>query len=215
MGAKRIFGMIEAILLHGLILRRYLGIILVLALAGWVEPVAAILQQKPQDHSIHHVAHHTVKYHTHHHHHPLTHASVQPALAMHIRGGTMTLGQSGVCSMAKSELGKPYVWGGDAPNDGFDCSGFSQYVYGQEGVKIPRTALQQYASLTPVHHLQDGDLVFFRTLGRRVSHVGIYLGNGYFIHSPRTGEHIRIDNLDEPYWRERYAGARRVLTNRA
>ncbi len=184
-------------------------------------------------HSFHHVSHPPVRhhaehhatlhhehhaYHVDHHSHHLSHLkhTVQPDLALQMRGGgPPTLGQSGVCSMAKSELGKPYVWGGDTPSDGFDCSGFSQYVYGKEGVDIPRTASAQYASLTPVHHLQNGDLVFFRTFGHHVSHVGIYLGNGYFIHSPRTGERIRIDSIDDPYWRERYAGARRVLTNQA
>ena len=152
------------------------------------------------------------------HHAKIRHMTTKtlPATALNLNfSNRMSLGQNAVCSTAKSELGRPYVWGGDTPHDGFDCSGFSQYVYGKEGVKIPRTALEQYASLTPVKHLQNGDLVFFRTFGHRVSHVGIYLGNGYFIHSPRTGERIRIDNIEDPYWRERYAGARRVLTNQA
>ena len=162
-----------------------------------------------------------VKHHAKaHHSKPLHHASNQAeqktssvaALSCQTK---LNLSQNSVCSTAKLQLGKPYAWGGDTPLDGFDCSGFSQYVYGKEGVRIPRTALEQYASLTPVKHLQDGDLVFFKTFGHRVSHVGIYLGHGYFIHSPKTGERIRIDNIDEPYWHEHYAGARRVLTNQA
>lgn len=119
--------------------------------------------------------------------------------------------QDSVCSDAKAEIGKEYVWGGTSPS-GFDCSGFSQYVYKQEGIEIPRTALQQYDTLTPVKYPEPGDLVFFRTHGHHVSHVGIYLGNGYFIHSPKTGENIRVDKLSAAYWKERYAGARRALT---
>ncbi|MCX7123336.1 MAG: C40 family peptidase [Gammaproteobacteria bacterium] len=178
----------------------------------------------------HHSAHHTAKKTPHHksdkhrikekkaqkknHFHKDKKHSIQKSISLN-HASSLNLGQVGVCTTAKSQLGKPYEWGGDTPSDGFDCSGFSQYVYGKEGVKIPRTALAQYASLTPVRHLENGDLVFFRTFGRHVSHVGIYLGNGYFIHSPKTGERIRIDNIDEPYWHEHYAGARRVLTNQA
>lgn len=113
---------------------------------------------------------------------------------------------------ATAELGKPYIWGGTSPDSGFDCSGFSQYVYKQEGIDIPRTALEQYDSLQPVAVPTPGDLVFFRLDGQTVSHVGIYLGNNYFIHSPATGQDIRIDKLNSNYWKAHYAGARRILT---
>ena len=167
-------------------------------------------------HAKHHQQHHHQQHHHQHHQHQHHHRSHSRHPIHHdLASSTPDLAMNAVCSTAKSELGKPYVWGGDTPSDGFDCSGFSQYVYEKEGLRIPRTAMEQFASLTPVHHLEDGDLVFFKTFGRRVSHVGIYLGNGYFIHSPKTGEDIRIDNIHAPYWRERYAGARRVLTNQA
>ena len=122
--------------------------------------------------------------------------------------------RSSVCAIAEAQLGKPYRFGLESPASGFDCSGLSQFVYAREGIEIPRTALEQYHSLAPVQHLQEGDLVFFRTRAhsRLVSHVGIYIGEGYFVHSPRTGEHIRVDRLADPYWHQRYAGARRVLT---
>lgn len=119
-----------------------------------------------------------------------------------------------VCANAQAQVGKPYQWGVEDPNTGFDCSGLSQFVYAQEGIQIPRTALEQYQSLQPVKHLQEGDLVFFRTHphSRKVSHVGIYVGDGYFVHSPRTGESIRMSRLSDSYWHQHYAGARRVLT---
>ncbi len=117
-----------------------------------------------------------------------------------------------VCEDARSEIGKPYVWGGTSPVLGFDCSGFSQYIYKEAGIDIPRTALQQYQALAPVRYLEAGDLVFFRIDSRLVSHVGIYLGNGLFIHSPAAGQAIKVDNLYSAYWQRHYAGARRVLT---
>lgn len=123
--------------------------------------------------------------------------------------------QSSVCANAQAQIGKSYQWGVEDPETGFDCSGLSQFVYAEEGIQIPRTALEQYHSLQPVKHLQEGDLVFFRTHphSRQVSHVGIYVGDGYFVHAPRTGETIRMSNLSDPYWKKNYAGARRVLTN--
>jgi cell wall-associated NlpC family hydrolase len=195
----------------GLCMRHWLVCALLVGLLSFgLVPLYAIQDLTKTQH-VHHLKHHR------HHLRKKTQHHAVPSLAAYDlkQSSPITLGQTQVCSTAKSELGKPYVWGGDTPSDGFDCSGFSQYVYEQEGVRIPRTALQQYASLKPVHHLQNGDLVFFRTFGRSVSHVGIYLGNGYFIHSPKTGQDVRIDNIDDPYWRARYAGARRVLTNQA
>jgi murein DD-endopeptidase len=122
--------------------------------------------------------------------------------------------QTNICANAEAQIGKPYEWGVENPDSGFDCSGLSQFVYAQEGIQIPRTALEQYHSLLPVKHLKEGDLVFFHTheRSRLVSHVGIYIGDGYFVHSPRTGESIRMSRLSDAYWREHYAGARRVLT---
>lgn len=138
---------------------------------------------------------------THHYHHPI---HSHPLLALQHD-------QNSVCRDAKIEIGLPYAWGGTSPNSGFDCSGFSQYVYKEEGFRIPRTAAEQFASLTPVHTLEPGDLVFFRLGSYAISHVGIYLGHGKFVHSPATGQAIRVDDLYTAYWQDHYAGARRVI----
>ena len=105
-----------------------------------------------------------------------------------------------------------YVRGGRELTTGFDCSGFVRYVYRHSlGAELPSNSGSQFASGTTVDRdaLRMGDLVFFRTEGRRVSHVGIYLDNGLFIHAPSRGKRVRIDHLDEKYWTKRYVGAKR------
>ena len=109
-----------------------------------------------------------------------------------------------------------YVRGGRDPSTGFDCSGFVRYVFERAlGLQLPSNSASQYLIGHIVHRgdMRPGDLVFFRTAGRRghgrVSHVGIYLSDGRFIHSPRRGESVRVDNLDDSYWAKRFAGARR------
>lgn len=141
------------------------------------------------------------------------HLSVSESLAIvnSIDTSNITEYQNSVLFNAIAQLGKPYLWGGISPFSGFDCSGLSQYVYKKEGIKIPRTALEQYNTLMPVDIPALGDLVFFKTHGQVVSHVGIYLGDGYFIHSPTSGEKIRIDTMNSGYWKTCYAGARRVI----
>ena len=111
---------------------------------------------------------------------------------------------------AESRIGTPYRYGGSGP-DAFDCSGLVAYAYQQAGVPLPRTAAQQYALARPVPRaeLRPGDLVFFRWSGREVSHVGIYAGDGQFVHAPQTGGEVRTANLDDEWYRERYAGAGR------
>ena len=111
---------------------------------------------------------------------------------------------------AESRIGTPYRYGGSGP-DAFDCSGLIAYAYQQAGVALPRTAAQQYALARPVPRteLRPGDLVFFRWSGREVSHVGIYAGDGLFVHAPQTGGQVRTANLDDEWYRERYAGAGR------
>ena len=116
------------------------------------------------------------------------------------------------------QLGKPYRWGGTSPRTGFDCSGLVYYAY-KDLVKfrIPRTANEMYhlrdARAVDRGELQSGDLVFFRTRGRGTAdHVGVYVGNGKFIQSPRTGRDIQITSLSEDYWANHYVGARRVMT---
>ncbi len=111
---------------------------------------------------------------------------------------------------AESRIGTPYRYGGSGP-DAFDCSGLVAYAYQQAGVPLPRTAAQQYALARPVPRaeLRPGDLVFFRWSGREVSHVGIYAGDGQFVHAPQTGGEVRTASLDDEWYRERYAGAGR------
>jgi len=111
---------------------------------------------------------------------------------------------------AESRIGTPYRYGGSGP-DAFDCSGLVAYAYRQAGVTVPRTAAQQYAVARPVpqRDLRPGDLVFFRLSGREVSHVGIYAGDGLFVHAPQTGGQVRTANLDDEWYRERYAGSGR------
>ncbi len=115
------------------------------------------------------------------------------------------------------QIGKPYRWGGSSPRTGFDCSGLVYYAY-KDLVKfrIPRTANEMYhlrdASPVDRGELESGDLVFFRTQGRGTAdHVGVYVGNGKFIQSPRTGQDIQITSLSEDYWQRHYVGARRVM----
>ena len=115
---------------------------------------------------------------------------------------------------AMSFLGVKYRWGGGSATTGFDCSGFVRYVYQETvGTVLPHNAAQQshFGEKVQEDNLKPGDLVFFNTLRRAISHVGIYVGNGEFIHAPRSGETIRIENLDSPYWAKRFAGARRLL----
>lgn len=105
-----------------------------------------------------------------------------------------------------------YRRGGRSPHSGFDCSGFVHYVYAQVlGVDLPANSAAQFHNARKIDRdaLRAGDLVFFHTRGKRISHVGIYLGQGRFIHAPTTGERVRVDRLSEHYWARRFAGARR------
>ncbi len=116
------------------------------------------------------------------------------------------------------QLGKPYQWGGTSPKTGFDCSGLVWYAYKDlVKFKIPRTANEMYhlrdAASIKRDQLEKGDLVFFRINGRGTAdHVGVYLGGGKFIQSPRTGKDIQVSALSEDYWQEHYIGARRMMT---
>ncbi len=113
----------------------------------------------------------------------------------------------GVVGVAMQYLGTPYVWGGAAPG-GFDCSGFVMYVYAQMGVSLPHHAADQYNYGVPVSRdqLEPGDLVFFDGLG----HVGLYIGNGEFIHAPHTGDVVKISSLNDSWYSATYVGARRI-----
>ncbi len=112
-------------------------------------------------------------------------------------------------------LGVPYRRGGNSRESGFDCSGFTRHVFENSvGLILPRRAAEQANSpdLVPVqkNELKPGDLVFFNTLRRTFSHVGIYVGNGKFIHSPRAGGKVRVEDMRQSYWQKRFDGARRA-----
>lgn len=111
-------------------------------------------------------------------------------------------------------LGVPYRMGGNSVETGFDCSGFVKAMYAQTvGLILPRKAEQQAAATQQIDRaeLQPGDLVFFNTLRRTFSHVGIYIGEGKFIHSPKPGAQVRVENMAVSYWNRRFDGARRVM----
>ena len=118
-----------------------------------------------------------------------------------------------LASTALKFLGVRYRYGGDSPGEGFDCSGLVAYAAEKSlGLKLPRQAREQAQQGISVDRdeLRRGDLVFFNTVGRRFSHVGIYLGDHKFVHAPRTGAKIRVESMDIAYWRKRYNGARRL-----
>lgn len=111
-------------------------------------------------------------------------------------------------------MGIPYKWGGTTPDTGFDCSGFVQFVVRQAtGLILPRSSFDQVRHGVSVtkDELQPGDLVFFNTLRAPFSHVGIYIGENRFIHSPSRGKSVEIVDISNSYWQTRFNGARRLL----
>jgi len=109
--------------------------------------------------------------------------------------------------------GTPYKFGGNSPETGFDCSGFVRYVFSQAAnLTLPHgaRAISQLGKSIPVDQLQPGDLVFFNTLKKTFSHVGIYVGDGRFIHAPSSGGGVDIVNMNDAYWSKRFNGARRL-----
>ena len=112
-------------------------------------------------------------------------------------------------------VGTPYRWGGNTPESGFDCSGLVGFVFRDAaGVGLPRTAdamADMDLPKVPRNRLQPGDLVFFSGKGHGVGHVGIYVGEGRFVHAPNEGGTVRLDYLDGAYWKDHYAGAKRAL----
>jgi cell wall-associated NlpC family hydrolase len=118
-----------------------------------------------------------------------------------------------VVKEARKFLGLPYLWGGTS-GFGFDCSGFTHAVYAQLGIEIPRDATPQFGEGTPIvsrADLRRGDLVFFRTSGGVLHHVGIYVGRGRMIHSPRTGQPVQYSTITTGLWAREFAGGRRLL----
>jgi cell wall-associated NlpC family hydrolase len=119
-----------------------------------------------------------------------------------------------VLQRAFALLGTPYRWGGTSPDNGFDCSGLVGYVFRTIGIDLPRVSRAMVHEGTPItdrNALTEGDLVFFGRRGR-VDHVGIYIGDGKFLHAPRTGRDVTVSTLADGYWSHKYLAARRIAT---
>ena len=112
---------------------------------------------------------------------------------------------------AKQMLGKPYMYAGETPA-GFDCSGLVKYSYGRAGISLPRDtqAQRRMSVLVSMRSLREGDLLFFDREGRKTSHVGMYIGNGRFIHASSNGGKVRTDSLSAEFWKKHLIEARRV-----
>ena len=139
-----------------------------------------------------------------------TDSANKPNIAERVRDGA-----SGMVLTAMNFLGVPYRFGGNSEDEGFDCSGFTRHVFALAlGLVLPRRSQEQAnaAGLVDIgaDELAPGDLVFFNTLRRTFSHVGIYIGGGKFIHAPRTGSEVRIEDMRSSYWARRFDGARRA-----
>ncbi|MFY9459113.1 MAG: C40 family peptidase [Aquabacterium commune] len=135
-------------------------------------------------------------------------------LAQQVRNTATDIASELVLS-AMNFLGVPYRRGGNSRETGFDCSGFTRHVFENSiGLILPRRAIEQANSpaLMPVQQaeLKPGDLVFFNTLRHTFSHVGIYIGDNKFIHSPRAGGQVRVEDMRQAYWQQRFDGARRA-----
>lgn len=125
----------------------------------------------------------------------------------------LTARASELVVQALSMIGISYKYGGTAPESGLDCSGLVRYVFKETwGKELPRTAeeMSRLGEKVNTKELQPGDLVFYNTLRRTFSHVGIYLGDNRFIHAPSGGGQVRIESMDMNYWKKRFNGARRI-----
>ena len=139
----------------------------------------------------------------------LTLSSVAPSA----RAETSADYQFAAALHALASVGARYHYGGASPDTGFDCSGLVAHVYERAwGLSLPRRTEEQRRIGRAVKRsdLQPGDLVFYNTRNRPYSHVGIYLGDGNFVHAPRPGQRVRVESVESPYWRARWNGARRL-----
>lgn len=128
-------------------------------------------------------------------------------------GHTVATNTSSLINTAMGMIGIPYRFGGTSADTGFDCSGFVRAIYQDTvGHLLPRRADEQAQATQKIDkkELKPGDLVFFNTMRRAFSHVGIYVGNGQFIHSPSKGKTVRVEDMNTSYWSKRFNGARRV-----
>ncbi|AOI97659.1 C40 family peptidase [Burkholderia sp. LA-2-3-30-S1-D2] len=146
-------------------------------------------------------------------------SSIQQTSAQPSSGGAKSFlagmaGKAGdVVVGALNMIGVRYRWGGNSPDSGLDCSGFVRYVFQDTlGMSLPRRAeeMSRVGEKVSMSNLKPGDLVFFNTMRRTFSHVGIYIGDNKFVHSPSTGSTVRVDDLDSGYWEKRFTGARRI-----
>ena len=119
---------------------------------------------------------------------------------------------SEAATYAAKLVGTRYQYGGASPLTGFDCSGLVQFSYREAGISLPRTTEEQRRAsrVIPRADLQPGDLVFFDHEGLKNSHVGVYIGDGSFVHAPSTGKDVRRDRLDSPYWKKHISETRRL-----
>lgn len=118
-----------------------------------------------------------------------------------------------VLRTALSLEGVPYLWGGDNPSTGFDCSGFVRYVLAQHRITAPRTSAEQFliGARVDLTQVRAGDLVFFSTIAPGASHVGLAISNEEFVHAPAASGVVRTERVRAPYWQSRYVGARRIF----
>lgn len=141
----------------------------------------------------------------------LTACATGPRHAPDATSGQRQLGAR-IAATAQAQLGRPYRYGGRGP-DAFDCSGLVHFAHAAHGVAVPRTTADQFDAATrvPATRLAAGDLLFFRfESGRKVSHVGIYLGEGRFVHAPQAGRPVEVRRLDDPGYRSRLAATGRL-----
>jgi cell wall-associated NlpC family hydrolase len=138
---------------------------------------------------------------------------LDPAAAADALGGVAVAGAAPVAlhalAIAESFKGTPYVWGGNNPQTGFDCSGLVQWSYHQAGIDLGRVTTDQFAEgvhIPTVDQLKPGDIVFFRDSTGYIHHEGIYIGNHMFLHAPHTGDVVKVSSLDEPYYAQQFAG---------
>lgn len=147
-------------------------------------------------------------------------SSAQDSILQHLQlsnlpGASVFTQSQRLIEEAYGLLGLRYRYGGTSPTTGMDCSGLVQYVFRQAlNISLPRTAAEQSRVGKPIAitDLQAGDLVFFNTMRRSFSHVGIYIGAGQFIHAPRSGKRIQITSLSNSYFNARFQGARRIIS---
>jgi len=140
---------------------------------------------------------------------PQQETQIQPDLPQKLTDKRQT-----IVDQAIGNLGKPYKWGGHSPDIGFDCSGLVVHTHSKAGIWVPRTAKNQFKKgrSVPKKGLTPGDLVFFTTPEKKTNlHVGIFIGNSQFIHAPGKGRKVRYANLENPYFKQHYKGAKSYL----